>query len=148
VKNVSVYNEKGINVDKKMVHNLVKMICTGMNLHLNSLEINFVNTETLTKINRDYLEHNYATDIITFDYSGEKNNLDGEIFISFRDAFENSKKYHVTVDNELLRLIVHGILHLVGHDDTTVAKRKKMKLIEDEYVSKLNNFTKGLTFRK
>lgn len=148
MKNVSVCTEKGINVDKKVVHNLVKMISNGMNLHLNSLDINFVNTDTLAKINKDHLKHDYATDIITFDYSGEKNNLDGEIFISYQDAFENSKKYHVSVDNELLRLIIHGILHLSGYDDTTVSKRKKMKFVEDEFVDKLNKSTKGLTVRK
>lgn len=148
LKNVSVYNEKLIFIDKKTVHRLVRLICDHAELSIRSLEFNFVSTETIEKINRKYLKHNYATDIITFDYSDQKNNLDGEIFISFDDAAENSKVYRVSVDNELLRLIIHGILHLIGYDDTTPAKRKKMKELEDEFVNKFQKFSKGLTLKK
>ena len=54
----------------------------------------------------------------------KRNILDGEIFISLKDAEENSKKYRVSFDNELLRLIIHGILHLLGYDDITLQKEK------------------------
>ena len=70
--------------------------------------------------------------------------MDGEIIISLRDAEENSKKYQVTFDNELLRLIIHGILHLLGYDDVTLPKKRVMKKIEDTITENFNKYSKGL----
>lgn len=148
MKNVFVYNEKGIRVDKKAVQSIVKLITAELKLYVKSLEFNFISSNTMIEVNKNYLEHNYSTDIITFDYSDEKNILDGEIFISLQDAIENSKKYRVSTDNELLRLITHGILHLIGFDDTTDAKRKKMKTVENDMVQKFQKFSKGLLVKQ
>ncbi|MBA4406276.1 rRNA maturation RNase YbeY [bacterium] len=146
--NVYVSCEKGIKVDKKIIRHIVNMICSDLDLTIDSLEFNFISSESMVDVNKKYLQHNYETDIITFDYSGEKNNLDGEIFISLHDAVVNSKKYKVSVDNELLRLLVHGILHLIGYDDITVAKRRRMKLKEDMLVKKCHKYSKGLAVLK
>jgi rRNA maturation RNase YbeY len=116
----------------------------NFSLNIRSLEINFVSQETIRKVNNEYLSHDYSTDIITFDYSNERNILDGEIIISLKDAEENSKKYHVTFDNELLRLIIHGILHLLGYDDVTLTKKRVMKKIEDTITENFNKYSKGL----
>lgn len=144
MRNVFVYNEKGIVINKKIVKEIVKRIKDELELSVHSLEFNFVTSDTMIAVNKKYLGHNYSTDIITFDYSNEKNNLDGEIFISLPDAVENSKKYGIPTDNELMRLIAHGILHLVGYDDTTAAKKKKMKIVENELVKKFHKYSKGL----
>lgn len=144
MKSVFVYNEKGIVINKKIAKEIVKRIKDELELSVHSIEFNFVTSETIVGVNKKYLGHNYSTDIITFDYSNEKNNLDGEIFISLPDAVENSKKYGVPTDNELIRLITHGILHLVGYNDTTAAKKKKMKIIENELVEKFQKYSKGL----
>ena len=142
MKNLSIYDEKGIKTQKKLLHKIVTLICSELELNILSLEINFVLSETMLKINKKYLKHNYSTDIITFDYSNERNNLDGEIFISIDDARENSKKYHVTLNDEILRLVTHGILHMTGYDDTTTAKRRRMKEVEDVMVQKFQKFLK------
>ena len=144
MKNLFVYNEKGIIINKNSLHRIVAALCKELDLKIISLEINIVSSETMLGINKKYLNHNYNTDIITFDYSNERNNLDGEIFISVDDALENCKKYHVTLDNEILRLVTHGILHMAGYDDVTSAKRKRMKKVEDVFVQKLKNISKGL----
>ena len=68
-------------------------------------------------INKSYLKHDYTTDIITFNYSNSLEQIDGEIFISIDDALSNSKKFKVTLSDELVRLVIHGILHLLGYDD-------------------------------
>ena len=148
MKNLLVYNGKGIRVGKRTVHSIVKLITSELNLYVMSLEFNFISSKTIIEVNNNYLKHNYSTDIITFDYSDEKNILDGEIFISVQDAVENSKKYGVSSDNELLRLIIHGILHLIGFDDTTDAKRKKMKIAENDLVKKFQKFSKGLLIKQ
>lgn len=127
-----------------MLHKIVSLICNELDLNIFSLEINFILSETMLGINKKYLKHNYSTDIITFDYSNERNILDGEIFISIADAMQNSKKYHVTFNNEILRLVTHGILHMSGYDDKTKAKRKRMKIVEDMFVQKLKKLSKGL----
>ncbi len=144
MKNLFIYNEKEIKIKKSLLHKIVSSICGELDLNIYSLEINFVSSETMISINKKYLNHNYSTDIITFDYSNERNNLDGEIFISINDASENSKKYHVTLNNEIFRLVTHGILHMTGYDDITLAKRKKMKKVEDTLVQKIQKLSKGL----
>lgn len=128
--------EKRIKVEKKIIRSIAKYLIAELKLSVNSLEINFLSSETVLGINKKFLHHDYRTDIITFDYSNERNILDGEILISFADAVKNSKLYRVTIENELLRLIAHGILHLIGYNDTTVLKRKKMKQLENRLVKK------------
>lgn len=144
MKNVYVYCYKKKKINKLLVHSILSKIRKNFNLNIRSLEINFVSRETIRKVNNEYLSHDYSTDIITFDYSNERNILDGEIIISLKDAEENSKKYHVTFDNELLRLIIHGILHLLGYDDVTLPKKRVMKKIEDTITENFNKYSKGL----
>ena len=144
MKNVFVYCENSKIINKLLVHSIISQIKNTLSLKIKSLEINFVSQETIRKVNNEYLSHDYSTDIITFDYSNERNILDGEIIISLKDAEENSKKYHVTFDNELLRLIIHGILHLLGYDDITLSKRKVMRKIENDITENLSKYSKGL----
>jgi len=139
-----VYCENSKIINKLLVHSIISKIKNNLSLKIKSLEINFVSQETIRKVNNEYLSHDYSTDIITFDYSNERNILDGEIIISLQDAKENSKKFQVTFDNELLRLIIHGILHLLGYDDITPPKRKVMKKVEDTITDNLSKYSKGL----
>jgi len=139
-----VYCENSKIINKLLVHSIISKIRNNLSLKIKSLEINFVSQETIRKVNNEYLSHDYSTDIITFDYSNERNILDGEIIISLKDAEENSKKYQVTFDNELLRLIIHGILHLLGYDDVALSKRKVMKKVENDITDNLSKYSKGL----
>lgn len=148
MKNVYVYCENKNVINKLLVHSIISKIRDNFSLHIKSLEINFVSQETIQKVNNEFLSHDCTTDIITFDYSNERNILDGEIIISLKDAKENSKKYQVTFDNELLRLIIHGILHLLGYDDITIQKRKEMKKVEDAITDNLTKYSKGLVIIK
>ncbi|MDP2036992.1 MAG: rRNA maturation RNase YbeY [Ignavibacteria bacterium] len=144
MKNVKLFSEKGIRLEKKCVDTLVSKLKDELNFEIDSLEFNFVGTETIVEINKTHLEHQHPTDIITFNYSDGNNRFDAEIFISVPEAVDNSKKYGVTPDNELGRLIIHGILHLLGYDDTIASKKRKMKAIENELTEKYKRFTKGL----
>lgn len=144
MKNVKMFSEKGIRLEKKCVDNLVAKLKDELGFTIDSLEFNFVGTETIVEINKQHLDHHHATDIITFNYSNESHTFDAEIFISVPDALENSKKYGVKPDNELGRLIIHGILHLLGYDDTIASKKRKMKKLENELTEKYKRFSKGL----
>lgn len=85
----------------------------------------FCDEEKILEINRKYLKHDYYTDIITFDYS-ERNKISGDIFISPDTLKTNAAAFKVTFEEELLRIIVHGILHLCGQDDKTPESKQEM----------------------
>ena len=136
VKGVNVYTEKGINLDKKSVHKLISFITKELNKKISSLEINFVGNETILEINSSFLGHKYTTDVISFDYSNENNSFDGEIFIGVEKARENGKRFKVLLDDELKRLVIHGMLHFSGYDDATASQRRGMKKVEDHFLGK------------
>jgi rRNA maturation RNase YbeY len=98
-------------------------------------EINFIfcSDEHLLQINKDYLNHNTYTDIITFDYSKDlsEKNISGDIFISIERVNENAKKYGKTSENELHRVLIHGVLHLLGYKDKTKQAKAEMTKQED-----------------
>jgi len=136
IKNLTVVSEGKIRVNKKLIHRLLGLLAGEMGLSIVSLPVNFLSPGTIWEINRQFLGHDYSTDIITFNYSGSNKDLDGEILISVLDAEENAKRYECSLDNELLRLVIHGVLHLVGYDDIENADRKKMKKLENFLTNK------------
>ena len=91
----------------------------------------FCNDERILEINTQYLKHTYFTDIITFDYSNS-NTISGDIFISLDTVKDNSALYKTNYEDELLRVIIHGILHLCSFDDKTQADSHIMREKENE----------------
>ena len=104
---------------------------------LGEINIIFCSDEYLLDINKKYLNHDYYTDVITFDYS-EGNVISGDIFISVDRAKENAQTYNQTFNKELNRVIVHGILHLIGYNDKTENEQKIMRQKEDYYLQKIS----------
>lgn len=102
-------------------------------------EINYIfcSDEYLYKLNMDFLEHDTFTDIISFDYSMGKE-LHGDIYISVDRVRENSSDFEVTFDDELSRVMIHGILHYCGYKDKTELEKTIMRAKEDYYLSKRN----------
>ncbi len=100
-------------------------------------EINIIlcDDEYLHKLNLEYLQHDTLTDIITFDYSEEGEAINGDIYISKERALENSKIYGQSLEMELRRLLVHGVLHLLGYKDKTKKEKALMTSKEDYYLS-------------
>ncbi len=90
----------------------------------------FCNDEHILQVNREYLGHDYYTDIITFDYC-EGNTLNGDIVISLDTVRSNAEKYEKDYDEELHRVIIHGILHLCGQNDKGPGERELMEAAED-----------------
>ncbi len=134
MKNVRIVTDDNIVVDKRILHNLIQDLKNSEKFTIESLQINILNSEYVLELNRKYLNHDYKTDIITFNYSGSHDNLEGEIFISFQDALGNAMKFNVNLDTELLRLIIHGILHMIGFDDMNEDDKKLMKNKENRLV--------------
>jgi probable rRNA maturation factor len=103
---------------------------------LSELTYIFCTDEYLLHINRQYLDHDTYTDIITFDNSEEEGVIVGDIFISIERIRENAGKFNVTEAHELHRVLIHGALHLLGYKDKSPADKKKMTLKEDFYLDK------------
>ena len=123
---------------KKKIHQLVGLLREDLEFSVESLFINFITSEEIHTINKKFLNHDKSTDIITFNYSGSNIELDGEIFISIDDAKIFAEKYNVSLNKELTRLIIHGILHLKGQDDIKKNDRVRMKRIENNLTNKYN----------
>lgn len=129
---VSSSNNKII---KNRVHKLVGLLKKELNFSIQLLFINFACGEEIHKINKKYLSHDYSTDIITFNYSGNHLELDGEICISLDDALNSSQKYKVSLNSELKRLTIHGLLHLSGYNDIEKKDKKRMKRKENNLLN-------------
>lgn len=100
----------------------------------------FCSDNYLHKINVEYLQHDTLTDVITFPYSKKKDSfISGDIFISVERTTENAAIYNVTPEHELNRVMIHGILHLIGYGDKSAARKKIMTEKEDFYLSALKN---------
>jgi len=98
------------------------------------ITIVFTNDEYLFELNKDFLGKNYYTDVITFDYS-ESPEINGDIIISLCRVDENSKSFQVSFNNELDRVIVHGLLHLAGYKDSTSEEQSVMRKMEDRFLN-------------
>ncbi|WP_455497563.1 rRNA maturation RNase YbeY [Coprobacter sp.] len=100
----------------------------------------FCSDEKILEVNKKYLKHDYYTDIITFDYT-EKNRINGDIFISIDTVKSNANEFKVSYEEELHRIIIHGILHLCGINDKGPGEREIMTQKENEALALLNNKT-------
>ncbi|MBL0741770.1 rRNA maturation RNase YbeY [Chryseolinea lacunae] len=102
---------------------------------LDELNFIFCSDTYLREINIQYLNHTTFTDIVTFDSSEGSGLIAGDIFISIDRVKENSEKFETTFDQELHRVLIHGVLHLIGYSDKGIQKKALMRKKEDAYLS-------------
>ena len=102
---------------------------------LSNLSFTICSDEFLLQINKEHLNHDYYTDIITFPYSYEP--IESDIYISIDRVIDNAKEFNISVERELARVLVHGVLHMCGYDDHSEEDLKEMRTKEDLYLSKL-----------
>ena len=98
-------------------------------------DLNFIvtNDTILKEINTKFLKHNYFTDVVSFDYS-EDDTVTGEVYISIDNVKKNARNYEVSCENELIRVIIHGVLHICGYDDRTGIERNVMRRVENYWL--------------
>lgn len=112
----------------------LKKVADKEGFSINNLNYILCSDEYLHKINLEYLDHDTYTDIITFDNSEDKSTIEGDIFISIERVRENSQTLNTVFEEEVKRVIVHGLLHLCGYDDHTPAEKATMRRLESEYI--------------
>jgi rRNA maturation RNase YbeY len=117
----------------KRLKELVKSILNSEGLDYDEITIIFIDDSAIYHINKQFLNHDYPTDVISFDLSDESGKV-AEIYISIDRAIQQAKTYKVEFQNELARLTAHGLLHLAGFDDRTRSEKLKMRKIENRYI--------------
>lgn len=120
-----------IDFDQERLIKWLELIAERENFSVESISYIFCSDTYLLDINKQYLDHDYFTDIITFDYT-EETFLSGDMFISIDRVIENANTYNVSFLNELYRVIVHGLLHLCGYKDKSDSDAILMRSKEDE----------------
>lgn len=125
---------KPLNIQKQLLKNWIKSVILSEGKKLGDVNYIFCSDEYLLEVNKQYLDHDYYTDIITFDYvEGER--ISGDIFVSVDRVKENAGQFGVGFDIELRRILVHGVLHLIGFPDKEPDEKKLMTSKEDQYLA-------------
>jgi probable rRNA maturation factor len=121
------------NFNRSNYKNWIKQIVLSENKKSGTITYIFCNDEYLLSINKQYLNHNYYTDIISFDYSNS-NKISGDIFISMDRIYDNAKLLNTNIQEELLRVMSHGLLHFCGYKDKTESEKNTMRFKEEEKI--------------
>ena len=127
------YQTDGIrmpNIKKRPTTAWIRAVAATYGKRVGDVNYIFCNDERILEVNREYLQHDYYTDIITFDYT-EDDTISGDLFISLDTVRTNSEQFATTYDEELHRTIIHGILHLCGINDKGPGEREIMEAAEN-----------------
>jgi rRNA maturation RNase YbeY len=133
---INFYND-GINFilsQKNIVRKWLHVCAKRENHSIGELSFIFTSDKNLKNINKQFLGHNYFTDVITFPAIEKKGMINGEIYISIERVKDNAKTYGVRMYEELHRVMIHGMLHLCGYEDETESKKANMRKIETRYL--------------
>ncbi len=124
--------------NRRVINKWLKEAAQSEGYHLGEVNVIFCSGKRLLEINREFLQHDYFTDIITFDYSDlEEGYISGDLFIDIETVADNAHQYGATPLEEMHRILVHGIMHLCGQGDKTPETAAQMRSKEDKYLAVL-----------
>jgi rRNA maturation RNase YbeY len=131
------FNEvKGSLKEKRRLKNFISQLFLRFNKRLHKLTVVFCSDEYLLTINQDFLNHDYYTDIITFNLSNDtENTIEGELYISYDRIRDNASTLSISGEMEMHRVIFHGILHLCGYSDKSRKDKAEMTRMENDTLS-------------
>ncbi len=127
----NIENVKMPTLRKRETNDWIRAVAAKYGKKVGEVAYIFCNDAKILEVNRQYLQHDYYTDIITFDYC-EGNTLHGDIFVSLDTVRSNAHEFGTTFDDELHRILIHGILHLCGQNDKTPADSVEMTRKEND----------------
>ena len=132
--NISTDCKPSLSYNSNNIKRLSKKVLTSENFLEGSISIILSNRKYLSKLKKDYFNIDVYTDVIAFNLEDKNDCLDGEIYISIEDVLENSKIFSKSINDEFARILIHGILHLLGYDDKTELQKDKMSQLENHYL--------------
>lgn len=134
--NIQIFNSsnsKFLPIKKSITH--IEKVLKSEKIHQANINVVYVDNEEILSLNKEFLNHDYYTDVITFSLIEESGKeIDAEIYICVDVAKDQAEEYKVSLTNELLRLCIHGTLHLCGYNDKTEEENKKMRQLENRYL--------------
>ncbi len=133
--NLIVKCDSKISINKKCIKEGIKKILEKEDQSNLDINIIFVDNKQIKDINLEYRNKNYSTDVISFPFNDEKKLFGGDIFISLEKVKENAKKYGISFRNELKRILVHGVLHILGYDHIKTKQKKEMFKKQENYIN-------------
>jgi len=132
---ISFENIEAFAIKRNLVKSYIRDIIVGEGYKQGEISLIFCSDHYLLEVNRNYLKHDFYTDIITFNYSSLPV-ISGDLFISIDRVKDNAEQFAVSFLHELMRVIFHGILHMVGYDDKSDMDQESMRKKENEYLEK------------
>ncbi|HEY1663171.1 MAG TPA: rRNA maturation RNase YbeY [Verrucomicrobiae bacterium] len=136
--NLIIANRQGVKkIDLRSLKKITTAVLAELKIADAMLEINLLGAKEMAALNETFLHHDGPTDVITFDYASAGSKLHGEIFICVDVAVLQAKEFETHWQSEIVRYVVHGVLHLLGHDDTNATVRQRMKREENRLMRKL-----------
>ena len=124
-------------INENKLTNWISKVCVDENYNLGDISLIFCSDEYLLEMNRTHLDHDFYTDIITFDYT-DNQIVSGDLFISIDRVRDNATDFNVSFEHELYRVIIHGVLHLCGYKDKSDDEEKLMRTKENNALSMIS----------
>ena len=133
---IRFYNDCNLEIsyDIDKLKKIILYIFNEEKSKLDEISVIFVNRNKLSKLKKEYFNKDQYTDVMVFNLENENSPIEGEVYISIDDVRLNSKEYNVTFNKEFKRVLIHGILHLIGYNDDSEIAKQKMTKLEDKYL--------------
>ena len=137
---INILNDFNIELSykKQLIDNCIKEILISKKINNAEISIILTDKEYLSKLKKEYFKVDQYTDVIAFNLEDKNEDIDGEIYISIDNVLDNSKIFNTTFNNEFSRVLIHGVLHLMGYNDDNESNIKKMRALEDKYLLNLS----------
>ena len=133
-----INRQRAKRINLRLLKQIIAALFENLKIESAELGISLVAAKEMAQVNWNFLRHEGSTDVITFDYAENRKQVYGELFVCVDEAILQAKKFKTNWQSEIVRYVVHGILHLLGHDDHRVSARSKMKREEDRLLRKLS----------
>ena len=136
--NLQLHNNSGLNIKENATKEVISMVLSEHGYSKANISIVLIDDDSLRKMKKKYFGEDLYTDIISFNI--EENPFEGELYVSYDRVKSNAIKFNEKYHIELKRVIIHGLLHLCGYDDSTKEEKNKMTELEDKYLKKTQNY--------
>jgi len=134
---IQISNRQTMELDEHLLHEAVERVLVGERITAATVSLALVDDATIRELNQRYLAHDYATDVLSFLLDEEETPWEGEVIVSVETAARNSARYGLPLMQELLLYVIHGTLHLTGHEDADESGRARMRGCEASYLAEL-----------